>query len=93
MIEVTIYNIITVAIGSVFIASFYQPIQPLKNRLLSKLPDNTIGRSLTVAFNCPKCTGFNVSLIVFFDLQAALLTCIVAYVLSHVIDRIEAWYE
>ena len=93
MIEITIYNIITIAIGAVFIASFYQPIQPIKNRLLSKLPDNTIGRSLITALNCSKCTGFLLSLIVFLDLQAALLTCIVAYVLSHAIDRIEAWYE
>ena len=93
MIEVTIYNIITVAIGSVFLASFYEPIQPIKNRLLSKLPDNTIGRSLTSALNCPKCTGFNASLIVFIDLQAALLTCIAAYLLSHLIDRVQAWYE
>tara|TARA_B100000497_G_C7499292_1_gene304982 strand:+ start:69 stop:350 length:282 start_codon:yes stop_codon:yes gene_type:complete len=93
MIEVTIYNIITVAIGSVFLASFYEPIQPLKNRLLAKLPDNTIGRSLISALSCPKCVSFNVSLIVFIDLQAALLTCMVGYFLSHFIDRVKVWYE
>ena len=93
MIEVTIYNMISVAIGSVFVTSFYQPIQPLKNWLLDKLPDNKIGRSFLYALSCPKCLGFNFSLIVFVDLQAAFLTCLMAYGLSHVIDRIEAWYE
>ena len=93
MIDVTIYHIICVAIGSVFIASFYQPIQPLKSWLLGKLPENKLGQSFHTALNCPKCVGFNASLIVFIDLPAALLTSVVAYFLSHLIDRVEAWYE
>jgi len=93
VIEVTIYNMISVAIGAVFISSFYQPIQPLKNWLLDKLPDNTVGRSFLYAFSCPRCLAFNFSLIVFIDLQAALLTCIIAYLLNHLIDRVEEWYQ
>jgi len=93
MIEITIYHMLGVAVGSIFITSFYHPIQGIKNRLLDRLPDNSIGRSISTIFTCPKCLSFIVSLLVFWSLLAALLTSMLAYFINHLIDRVEAWYE
>ena len=93
MIEVTIYHIMGIAVGSIFITSFYTPIQGIKNRLLDKLPDTSIGQSCQTILSCPKCLGFIFSLIIFWDIIAALLTSLLAYFINHLIDRVEAWYE
>lgn len=93
MIEVTIYNILGIAVGSIFITSFYTPIQGIKNRLLDKLPDNTLGRSCQTILSCPKCLGFIFSLFMFWDVIAAVLTSMLAYFINHLIDRVEEWYQ
>jgi hypothetical protein len=93
MIPITIYNILGIAVGSIFITSFYTPIQGIKNRLLDKLPDSTIGRSCQTILSCPKCLGFIFSLFMFWDILAAVLTSLLAYFINHLIDRVEAWYE
>ena len=93
MIEITIYNILSVAVGSIFITSFYTPIQNTKNRLLDKLPDNYLGQSCQTLLSCPKCFSFIFSLLVFWSIQAAVLTSILAYFINHVIDRVEEWYQ
>ncbi len=93
MIPITIYNILGIAVGSIFITSFYTPIQGIKNRLLDKLPDSTIGRSCQTILSCPKCLGFIFSLFMFWDVIAAVLTSLLAYFINHLIDRVEAWYE
>ena len=93
MIEVTIYHMLGVAVGSIFITSFYQPIQGIKNRLLDRLPDNYLGQSMLLILSCSKCLSFILSLIVFWSLVAAVLTSMLAYFINHLIDRVEAWYE
>ena len=93
MIDVTIYHILGIAVGSIFITSFYTPIQGIKNRLLDKLPDNSWGTSCQTIFSCPRCLGFILSLFIFWDILAAVLTSIVAYFINHLIDRVESWYE
>lgn len=93
MIEITIYHMLGVAVGSIFITSFYRPIQGIKNRLLDKLPDNTVGQSIHIFFTCPKCLSFILSLLVFWSLLAAFLTSMLAYFINHLVDRIESWYE
>ena len=93
MIEVTIYNMIGVVLGSIFFTHFYTPIQPIKNRLLDKLPDTWLGNSCHTIFTCPKCLSFIISIIIFWDLIAAFLCSIVAYFINHLIDRVEQWYE
>ena len=90
MIPITIYNILGIAVGSIFITSFYTPIQGIKNRLLDKLPDSTIGRSCQTILSCPKCLGFIFSLFMFWDIVAAVLTSLLAYFINHLIDRVEA---
>ena len=93
MIELSIYNMIGVCIGSIFITGFYTPIQPIKNRLLNLLPDNYIGRSCQTIFQCPKCMGFLLSLVLFWDIIAAVLISMLAYFINHLIDRVESWYQ
>ena len=93
MIPITIYNILGIAVGSIFITSFYTPIQGIKNRLLDKLPDSTIGRSCQTILSCPKCLGFIFSLFMFWDVIAAVLTSMLAYFINHLIDRVEEWYQ
>ena len=93
MIPITIYYILGVAVGSIFITSFYHPIQDIKNRLLDKLPGNYIGQASRQVFSCSKCLSFILSLIIFWDIIAAVLTSLLAYFINHLIDRVEAWYE
>jgi len=93
MIEPTIYYGFGVAVLSIFISGFYTPLQPFKDRLLDKLPDNYFGDSFRTAFNCAKCTSFVFSLILFWDILAAALISLTAYFINHLIDRVEAWYE
>ena len=93
MIEVTIYHIMGIAVGSIFITSFYTPIQGIKNRLLDKLPDNLFGRSCQTILSCAKCFGLVFSLFMFWDVIAAVLTSLLAYFINHLIDRVESWYE
>lgn len=93
MIEITIYNMLSVAVGSIFITSFYTPIQNTKNRLLDKMPDNYLQQQVLIVLNCSKCLSFIFSLIVFWSIQAAVLTSILAYFINHLIDRVEEWYQ
>jgi hypothetical protein len=93
MIEPTIYYGFGVAVLSVFITGFYTPLQPFKDWLLDKLPDNYLGRTCRTVFNCPKCFSFIFSLILFWDILAACLISLTAYFINHFIDRVESWYE
>lgn len=93
MIEVTIYNILGIAVGSIFFTNFYTPIQDTKNWLLEKLPNNRLGSSCRTIVNCPKCFSLILSLCLFWDILAAVLTSLTAYFINHLIDRVEAWYE
>ena len=93
MIEISIYHILGIAVGSIFITSFYTPIQGIKNTLLEKLPDNALGSSCQTILSCPKCFSFIFSLIMFWDILAAVLTSLLAYFINHLIDRVESWYE
>lgn len=93
MIEVTIYNLIGVTLGSIFFTTFYTPIQSTKNRLLDKLPDNLLGNSCHTILTCPKCCSFIISIILFWDIIAAFLCSMAAYFINHFIDRVEEWYK
>lgn len=93
MVDVTIYYGFGVAVLSIFITGFYTPLQPFKDRLLDKLPDNYFGQSCRTVFNCSKCLSFIFSLCLFWDILAAVLISLTAYFLNHLIDRVEAWYK
>jgi hypothetical protein len=94
MIDINIINIVGVACLGLFIAHFYQPIQKVKEwfiNLLSFLP--FLHRSLDIALNCSKCSSFILALVLFWDLPAAAFASVIGYVLNHIVDRIEHWYE
>jgi hypothetical protein len=93
MIEPSIYYGFGVAVLSIFITGFYTPLQPFKDSLLDRLPDNYIGTSCRTAFNCAKCMSFIFSLILFWDVLASCLISLTAYFINHLIDRVEAWYQ
>ena len=94
MIDITIINIIGVACLGVFIAHFYKPIQSVKEwciNLFSFLP--FLHQGLNTALNCSKCSGFILGIFLFWDLPAAAFTSVIGFILNHIIDRIEHWYE
>lgn len=94
MIDINIINIVGVACLGLFIAHFYHPIQKAKEyfiRLFTFLP--FLHRSMDIALNCSKCTSFLLGLLFFWDLPAAALASVIGYILNHIVDRIEHWYE
>ncbi len=95
MIEVTAINVLGVAVLGVMLAHWYTPIQGVKEWLLDTVRffDRLIYNGLSVAFNCSKCSGFILGLILFHDLPAAALTSFIAYLANNIIDRVESWYE
>lgn len=93
MIEATIVNIVGTAILANFISHWFSPLQGVKRaffRLLSNLP---FINYLEEALNCSKCTGFWFSLIIFQNLFIAAIVSLLGYLINHLIDRIEVWYE
>ena len=94
MIEITIYNILGVAIIGVMVAFWYTPIQRTKGRFVNLFKgSSTLHRNVDLIFNCPKCFTFILSLLLFQHLLTAALTSFIAFVIGHTIDRIERWYE
>ena len=89
MIEINILNILGVAVCSNLIAFWYEPMQGAKDKLLQKL-----GLSwLEIVFNCSKCLGFIVGLILFYNIFAASLCALIGFIITFIINYIEDWYE
>ena len=94
MIDINIINIVGVACLGLFIAHFYKPIQSAKEWFISLFtPIPFIHRGLDTALNCSKCSSFFLAMVVFWDLPAAAFASVIGYVLNHLVDRIEHWYE
>jgi len=93
MIEPSIYYGFGVAVLSIFITGFYTPLQPFKDWLLDKLPNNSLFNSFIIVMNCSKCFSLILSLLLFWDILAACLISLTAYFINHLIDRVEAWYQ
>tara|TARA_R110000803_G_scaffold56193_3_gene113373 strand:+ start:839 stop:1114 length:276 start_codon:yes stop_codon:yes gene_type:complete len=89
MIKIDLLNILGVAIISNFIAFFYQPIQSTKDKLLNKLDLS----SVKIIFNCSKCLGFIIGLILFYNIFAASLCALIGFIITFLINYIEDWYE
>lgn len=94
MIEISIYNIIGLAILGNFVAHWFEPIQGAKVKLIDLFKFNaTIHNSLDLALNCGKCMSFWLGLLLFQNIFIAALCSLVGFLISHLIDRIESWYE
>ncbi len=89
MIEISILNILGVAVCSNLIAFWYEPIQSTKDKLLNKLDLS----SVKIIFNCSKCLGFIVGLILFYNIFAASLCALLGFIITFIINYIEDWYE
>jgi len=96
VIEISLLNILGVAILALFIAHWFEPIQGVKNKVLELL-----GRALPkvfytyirTLFTCSKCLSFWLGLFLFFNLPAAACTSFLGFILNHIIDRVDHWYE
>ena len=93
MIDITLINVIGVAILGNFIAHWFSPIQGIKRRFFEILSFVPKINYLEEALNCSKCASFWFSLIIFQDLFVAAIASLVGYLINHLIDRVEVWYE
>lgn len=94
MIEISYLNILGVAVLANFVAHWYTPIQPLKNRLINlfrRIP--FLHNIFREVLGCSKCSGFILSIFLFFHLPVAALTSLLAYLINNLIDRVESYYE
>ena len=94
MLEVNLINVLGVAVLSVMLAFWYQPIQKAKGRLIrvfSFFPSFSF--FLDKIFNCTKCSSFIIGVLLFWNLPAAALCSFVGYLVGHIIDRVEQYYE
>lgn len=94
MIAITIFNIIAVALLGVFFARFFEPLQKPKQYFINIFSFSMILYDvLNKVLNCSKCMSFWLSLFFFRSLLAAVTVSFLAYLINHVIDRIEEWYQ
>lgn len=94
MISITVYNILGLAVLANLVTHWFQPIQSAKWRVIrffkfSATTQYLIRKGLT----CSKCLSLWSALILFQDVFVAALCSLVGYLINHLIDRIEAWYE
>lgn len=80
-------QLVGAAILAVMFASWFLPIQVMKDHF------NIRRYRFTQYLDCPKCVGFWGGLIYFEDLFKAGIVALLAYIISHLIDRIEEWYQ
>jgi hypothetical protein len=88
MIQPTLINILGTSILAVMFAFWYQPIQGIKLRILSRLPN-----IFSLVFTCSKCTGFVFGLMLFLDIFVAGVCALLGFIIGWFIDYINEWYE
>jgi len=93
MVEITFLNILGSGILGNFISHWFTPLQGIKRRLLSFLSIVPFISLVEEALNCSKCSSFWLGLLIFQDLFVAAIVSLVGYLINHIIDRIEVWYE
>lgn len=86
MLEVSLINILSVAIIGNMIAHWFDPLQSVKIRL-GNIP------ILSQILNCSKCSAFWLGIGLFYSIIPAALSAFLAFVINFVIDKIESWYE
>jgi len=90
MIEFSLINMLGIAIISNMWTHWFTPIQNIKNKI-----GDFLSRSLAIVspfFSCSKCVGFWSGLLFFHSLPEAALTSFIAFLINHIIDRVESWY-
>ena len=81
-------ELVGLAVLVVMWTSWFGPAQAFKEVIL-KLDNIRFGWVLS----CPKCMGFWVGLVYYQDFFKAAITALLAFIISHIIDRIDYFYE
>lgn len=90
MIEISLLNILGVAIIGNMVAHWFQPIQGVKNKLVDWLGGAS---PISTLLTCSKCCSFWLGFLMFFSLPIAAVTSLLGFLINHLIDRIDFWYE
>jgi len=91
-----ILYIIGIAVMGNMIAYWFLPIQPAKRWLIEKTKtlSSTLHVGIDNAFNCSKCMSFWLFIAISQgDIIGAALCSFVGYMINHIIDKTQAWYE
>ena len=92
--EINLLEVLSIAVLSMMFANWYQPIQPLKMKFIDLFQKwEKFYMNLMIALTCPKCVGFMLGLVYFLDLRIAALVALFSYLINHIKDRVEDWYE
>lgn len=83
----TLVELVGAAVLAVMFASWFQPIQVIKDHFGIREV------RFSWVLDCPKCVGFWGGLIYFQDPFKAGIVALLAYSMSHLIDRMEHWYQ
>jgi hypothetical protein len=89
----TIYKILGIAILAIFFAYWFTPIQRSKEKILSLLPQGFITNHISTLLNCSRCLAFWVYLAIYHNAYQAAIASVLAYFITHLITKTEAWYE
>jgi len=89
-----IYLIVSLSVIGDMIAVRFEPIQTAKNKFISVFAFSSfIFKILDKVLNCSRCMSFWLSLIVTKDILAAALAGLLGFLINHLHDRINSWYE
>lgn len=94
MIDISLLNIVGVAVLTNMFTHWFAPIQGIKSRfvgLFSKYPK--LQNPINTVLHCPKCFGFWSGIVLFSDVITGAVVSLLAFVIKFVIDRIDFWYE
>jgi len=87
-------EIIGIAILSLMFTRTFKPVEKAKSWIVERfrfLP--FVYDALNTLLFCPKCFGFWIYLVVYQDLIGAALCSFIAYLINHLVDRIESYYD
>lgn len=91
--EINLFSLIGIGYFANMIAYDFTPIQPAKQKLvefLTHLPFISIFGKL---LECSKCLAFWLGLFIYVDIFHAALAGLVGFLINHLIDRVNYWYE
>lgn len=90
-----IVNMVGTAILANFITFWFEPIQPIKNKLLNVIVSSRLAgiRVFGSLLDCGRCLAFWVYLIIDQNIFTAAITSVLAFLFTFMIDKIQDWYE
>jgi hypothetical protein len=88
---IDLFNLIGLAYLSNMVVSEFKPIQPAKEKVVEFLYTHL--PPLSILLTCSKCLAFWLGLFIYVDIFHAALAGFFGYLVKHLIDRINFWYE